>query len=127
VGTWKRETAHDVTFETWRAPSGRTLEGEAHAESKETGERRLTESLLLVAMGGEIYYIPRPAESPLPVAFRLTAHTSGRAVFENPAHDFPKKIVYQKNADGSMTASLEGPGPGGQPLRRIDFHFTRVP
>lgn len=80
---------------------------------------------MLVEMGGEIFYIPRPMENPLPVAFRLISHESGRAVFENPAHDFPTRIIYRRNDDGSMTARIEGPGEDGE-SRGIDFHFRRV-
>jgi hypothetical protein len=29
-------------------------------------------------------------------------------VFENPAHDFPKRIIYRKTADDALTASIDG-------------------
>jgi hypothetical protein len=32
------------------------------------------------------------------------------ATFENLGHDFPKRIIYRKNADGSLTARIEGDG-----------------
>jgi len=125
AGTWTRESASATVYESWRVLSERTMEGQSHVVLKTTGERRLAESLLLVEMGGEIYYIPRPPENPYPVTFRLTSHDDGVAVFENPQHDFPTKIVYRRNDDGSMTASIEGPTERPGEPGRIDFHFTR--
>ena len=37
------------------------------------------------------------------------------SVFENPEHDFPKRIIYRKSADGSLLASIDG-GPGTKTL-----------
>jgi hypothetical protein len=31
-----------------------------------------------------------------------------RAVFENPEHDFPKRIIYRLTPDGSLNARVEG-------------------
>jgi hypothetical protein len=40
-----------------------------------------------------------------PVQFRLTARTRTGATFENPAHDFPQRIVYRRSGD-SMVATI---------------------
>jgi len=100
------------------------MEGESYVATKKTGEKVLTESLLLVEMGPDVYYIPRPMGNPFPVAFRLVKSDDGKAVFENRQHDFPQRITYVRNADGSLTATIEGPGPDGDP-RAIDFNFQR--
>jgi hypothetical protein len=76
-------------------------------------------------MSGEVFYIPKVAENPLPVPFRLTSVSQQTATFENPSHDFPTRIIYRHGSDDSMTVSVEGPGDGDEP-RRIDFHFTRI-
>jgi hypothetical protein len=44
-------------------------------------------------------------------------------VFEDPAHDFPQRVIYRKNADGSVTARTEGTMNGQ--LRGVDFPFKR--
>jgi len=125
-GTWKRETSRGAHYETWRVLSERTFEGEAYVVGASGGTKTVTESLLLVEMGGEVFYIPRPRENPYPVAFRLVETTEDAVTFENPAHDFPKKIIYAKGPDGSLIASIEGPVDGQEAPRRIDYHFTRV-
>ena len=36
------------------------------------------------------------------------------AVFENPSHDFPTKISYQRVAEDSLTILVSGPGKDGK-------------
>ena len=59
------------------------------------------------------------------MGFKLVGIRKDSAAFENPTHDFPTRILYVKNPDGSLTASIEGPVEGQEAPRRIDFHFTR--
>jgi len=122
-GTWKRDSSRGAVYERWRLLSEHTFEGDSWRESS-SGERRHGESLLLVEMGGEVFYIPKPAENPYPVAFKLTEITAEQVVFENPEHDFPNRIGYARQGDAAMTVWIEGPGEGDEP-RRIEFHFKR--
>ena len=50
------------------------------------------------------------------VPFTLTEHDAKarKAVFENPSHDFPKRIVYHRKSDDALWISVAGdhPGPG---------------
>jgi hypothetical protein len=51
----------------------------------------------------------------------LTELSPTRAVFDNPRHDYPKRIVYELSAGGRLSASI-GFTKGGSPRR---FEFTR--
>ena len=42
----------------------------------------------------------------MPIAFRLNACGDGRFVFDNPAHDFPKRLEYLQEPDGRLTVSV---------------------
>jgi hypothetical protein len=42
-------------------------------------------------------------------------------VFDNPRHDYPKRIVYELSAEGSLSATI-GFTKGGSPRR---FEFKR--
>ena len=55
-----------------------------------------------------ITLLPFPGGKPSEHAFRLTSIESGRALFEAPEHDFPKRIRYSKGGDGSLTARIDG-------------------
>ena len=76
-------------------------------------------------MAGEMFYIPKVAENEYPVPFRCTSMESGRVVFENPTHDFPLKIIYQRSGEDELTVTIEGPG-GAEGTRQVDFHFRRA-
>lgn len=78
------------------------------------------EFLRIQARGDTLYYIAQPNGSP-PTPFRLTKWDGQSAVFENPAHDFPKRVLYWKLADGSVKARVDG----GEGVARgaEEFHF----
>jgi hypothetical protein len=51
----------------------------------------------------------------------LTELSSKRAVFDNPRHDHPKRIVYELSAEGGGLSATIGQLKGGTP-RRFDFN-----
>lgn len=59
------------------------------------------------------------------VPFLLTACSGDSMVFENPAHDFPQRIVYALQADGRWRARVGGPGKDGA-WRTERFLFSRA-
>ncbi len=125
LGAWKRESARSITFERWRKLSDKTFEGESVRRSKATGDSVLVESLVLAEMGGEIFYLAKVDENRLPVAFRLTSLAGGRAVFENPEHDFPQRITYILNADDSLLVITAGKEGGQDEEQQIEFSFQK--
>jgi CubicO group peptidase (beta-lactamase class C family) len=124
LGTWKHEATNSTTFESWRKLSDKTLEGESWRVNKATQQKVFGEALLLAEMGGEIFYLPKTSDNPMPIAFKLTSSNANEVVFENPKHDFPQKIHYKRNADGSVTAVVSG-AMNGQP-RQIEFKYTKA-
>jgi hypothetical protein len=68
------------------------------------------EYLRIEARTDGIYYVAHPKAGP-GTDFKLTSLDGSQALFENPQHDFPKRILYRKNPDGSITARVDG-GPG---------------
>jgi hypothetical protein len=51
--------------------------------------------------------------------FVLTELGATRAVFENPRHDYPKRIAYELSGEGELSATI-GFTKGGTP-RRFEF------
>jgi hypothetical protein len=80
------------------------------------------ESLRLVAMSGGVYYIAKVSHNAYPVAFALSACSDGRLVFENPTHDFPRRLEYTFTAPDAMTVRVSDGGAKGFVLefRRAD-------
>ena len=69
-----------------------------------------------------IYYVAHPKASCPGTDFKLTRASATEAVFENPQHDFPKRVIYRKGADDSLTASIDG----GEGTKSISFVYHRA-
>jgi hypothetical protein len=62
--------------------------------------------------GGGTNYMAQPQGVP-PISFRLAAAGQDWARFENPQHDFPKRVEYRRTAAG-LHAEIAGPGKDGK-------------
>lgn len=103
--------------ERWSPPLGGAMLATSRTVNP-AGKMVAFEYLRIVERAGGLFYIAQPGGSS-PTEFTLTEITPTRAVFENPRHDHPKRIVYELSADGSLSASV-GQLKGGTP-RRFDF------
>lgn len=117
-GTWVLETERSRTEEHWTAPASNAMLGMSRTLR---GDRMVAfEYLRIVQREDGIYYVAQPGGRPA-TDFKLTRFDGATAVFENPQHDFPKRILYKKNADGSLTARVDA----GEGTRGEDFPFKR--
>ena len=120
AGCWSFTRGERTVHEQWMAPAGGVMLG--MSRDVRAGRPASFEFALLRLVEGRIVYEARP-EGQAPTQFTLTESAGTRAVFENPAHDFPQRIVYQRVGD-ELRARIEGPGPDG--TRGIDYPFVRV-
>jgi len=92
--------------EHWTAPAGGVMMGMSRTVA---GDKMIEfEYLRIVERADGVFYIAHPNARTPGTEFKLTKLTTDLATFENPQHDFPKRIHYKKNADGSLTASIDG-------------------
>ena len=63
------------------------------------------EYLRIVERDGGLVYVAQPGGRS-PTEFVLTKIDGSRAVFENPRHDFPQRIVYELSNKDSLSASI---------------------
>ena len=68
-----------------------------------------------------IYYVAHPKARCPGTDFKLMRVSSSEAVFENPEHDFPKRIIYRKTAADALTASIDA----GEGTKSMSFAFKR--
>jgi hypothetical protein len=71
---------------------------------------------------GDIFYVAKPSGQP-EASFKLTRGSATEAVFENPEHDFPQRISYKLNPDGTLLAAIDGTKAGK--IRRVEFPYKR--
>lgn len=119
-GCWQAVSGERTVEEQWMAPRGRSMVG----VSRTVGGDALVGYELVVVReeGARLTYQAHPSGQPSAVfASKLIAEET--VVFENPQHDFPQRIGYQrKGAD--LLAWIEGE-QGGK-ARRIEFPYRRV-
>lgn len=106
VGRWVAENDRERVTEEWRSLGAETFEGAGATYSRATGAATGGESLRLVAMSGGVYYIAKVTHNAYPVAFTLMSCDDGHLVFENPTHDFPRRLEYSFTAPDTMTVRV---------------------
>lgn len=108
AGSWRVSLPQgEITEETWTTPSGGLLV--AMGRSVRTGKPPRHEYLRIEARGDKIIYVAQPMGQP-PTEFTLVSGEGKRATFENLAHDWPKRIRYERTNKG-LTVRVEG-APG---------------
>lgn len=117
VGT--RGTSGTTTIEErWGPPLGGAMLGVSRTVSR--GAMSAFEYLRIVEREGGLIYIAQP-NGGAATEFVLSEFTATRAVFDNPRHDYPKRIVYELTPEGGLSATI-GFMKGGSPRR---FEFKR--
>lgn len=117
AGCWEVKRGQSVVEEQWMKPSGGAMLG--MSRTVRNGKLAEREFLRIESKDGVPTYFATPGDRPAPTPFKLTKSGGGELVFENPEHDFPKRIIYRKTADG-VTARVES-GPKG-----FEFAFKKV-
>ena len=105
-GTWKIENKD--TYEKWEK-NGDVYEG--HSFKMIGGQKRIMETLTIKVLNGKIkYYALVPNQNNgNAIPFTLNTEFKGDILsFENPAHDFPKKIQYKKISGTKIHVSVSG-------------------
>lgn len=110
AGNWTLSEGEVKTEEIWTAPSSNLMLG--MSRTLKNGKTVAFEFVSLQKRDDGVYYVAQPGGRP-PVDFRLASYENGEAIFVNPGHaDHLQRIVYRRNADGSLNARIEGSNNG---------------
>lgn len=110
AGCWARETPSSRVEELWTRPAGGIMLGVSRTVRE--GAPTSFEHLLLHVPGEAVVYRASPSGQAT-TDFTATLLSDTLAVFENPRHDFPRRIAYRPAAGDSLHARVEGPGRDG--------------
>jgi len=122
TGCWTGSRGAETFTERWIAADAATLIGTSH--TLKGGVLSAFEFLRVVLRGGVAVYVAQPNGVP-PTEFTATAQTASEITFENPAHDFPKRVGYRRLDAAHLTAWIDGgPGAAGP---RLEFAMTKSP
>jgi hypothetical protein len=119
AGCWQIARGEQVIDEQWMSPRSGVMLG--MSRTVRGGRTIATEFVTLRVVDGRVVYEANPSGQK-PTAFPATSVAPDRAVFENPSHDYPKRITYERRGDTAITAAIDD-GAGG---KRVDYPFRRV-
>ena len=120
AGCWSVDRNGRHVAEHWMAPEAGTMMG----VSRTVAGGKTTEWEFLIIREGAtgLEYVAKPSGQ-AEATFTAATASAREVVFENPAHDFPKRVVYKRDGD-TLTAAIEGPMNGQN--RRIEFPYKKI-
>jgi hypothetical protein len=104
AGTWRGEEGGVVMEEHWMEPGGGMMPG-LHRDVR-AGKRTAFEYLRIEEGPEGLIYQASPQGAPA-TPFLLRTLEPRKAVFENPGHDFPQRILYFLDDEGALHARVE--------------------
>ncbi len=110
-GTWKME--NQEIFEHWELMDNGTMEG--HSYRLNNGDKMVSENLEIRLEGDKVIYTATVLNQNegKGIDFTLSKTDSLTYSFENPEHDFPKVIKYQKRSDTEIYVQVSDGGEKG--------------
>lgn len=120
-GDWQTERGGRRQIEEhWTTVAGASMLGMSRTVA---GDKTVEFEYLRIEQRADgIYYVAHPKARCPGTDFKLTRASATEAVFENPQHDFPKRIIYRKIADDALTASIDG----GEGSKAMSFAYRRI-
>ena len=119
-GTWEGTSGDMRQEEHWSRPAGGVILG-LHRDLV-SPDRAFFEFLRIEQRADGIFYVAMPGGR-AGTDFRLTELEHGRAVFENPGHDFPQIITYHRTSDRALSIKVQAHQDGK--LAGFELELTR--
>jgi hypothetical protein len=109
AGSWAGVVDGGRVEEHWTVPAGGSMLG---MNRTVVGGSTIFHEYLRIEVGDEgIVYLASPRGQHPPTAFALAALREREVAFENPEHDFPRRIEYWRDGE-SLHARIEGTQDG---------------
>ena len=120
-GAWQTEASGRRQIEEhWTSVAGQSMLGMSRTVA---GDKTVEFEYLRIEQRADgVYYVAHPKARCPGTDFKLTRASATEAVFENPQHDFPKRVIYRKSGDDSLTASIDG----GEGTKAMSFSYKRI-
>ena len=122
AGTWKMQTKRGAVCEEWKRVNKNYLQSKGYMiRGKDT---IISERIALTNTKEGVFYTSTVEDqnNKKAIAFKMTGSENNIYVFENPQHDFPKRIVYKLITADSLHAYIDD---GTETGKRQDFYYKR--
>lgn len=121
AGCWELRSGARIVEEQWTSPRGGLMLGASRSVRNDSLIE--FEQVRIEQRGSDLVYVASPSRQAT-AEFKATSADASSVVFENPDHDFPKKIFYRRQSADSFVAGIEGPRGGA--TRTINYPYKRV-
>ena len=121
TGKWAGTDDDTDFFEEWETIKGTSMNGRGGAIVGP--DTVFSERIKMEQRGDDIFYTPSVSENGGAVDFKFTGLKNDSIIFENPAHDFPQRIVYFRQSDEKLYACIDGLENGK--YNRLEFFYTK--
>src|SRR5688572_22912214 len=120
AGAWQTEPGGRRQIEEhWTTVAGASMLGMSRTVA---GDKTVEFEYLRIEQRADgIYYVAHPKARCPGTDFKLMRASTTEAVFENPQHDFPKRLIYRKTAENALTAMIDG----GEGTKAMSFAYKR--
>jgi hypothetical protein len=124
LGSWYMNTPDGTISEEWEKVNDSLYSGFSIMVTPK-GDTVFIEDIKLTGNAEGLCYMPTVSNQNKgeEVRFKEKTATGDEIVFENPAHDFPQRIIYRKLSDSTIVASIEGEQNGK--MRKEEFSYKR--
>ena len=121
IGSWEQKTDKGILTESWQRQNDSVFVGSCYFINESDTLHR--ETILLEQRADSITYSAnvKGQNNDKAVPFRLTTANTNSLVFENPAHDYPQKIVYQKSKSNGLLVTISGILHGKKSVEKYNF------
>lgn len=124
AGCWRGDAGVDRSIEEqWTAADSDVMLATTRYLDDNTGRTRGWEFSRIVADAAGIALIPAPLGT-AQGRFRMAPSPAGEARFEDPDHDFPRRIIYRRIDERTLAVRLDG---GEESEEGMDLRLVRVP
>lgn len=121
-GTWKMITKRGAICEEWKKIDNNYLQNKGYMVKG--NDTLVNERVTLTNTKEGIFYTStvENQNNKQPIAFKMTKAENNTFVFENPQHDFPKRVVYRFVTTDSLHAFIDD---GTETGKKQNFYYKR--
>jgi Domain of unknown function (DUF6265) len=121
-GCWNYVDGEPGSGEQWMAPAGGTLLGMSRTVSD--GKTVAFEFLRIAEDDNGILSLVALPSGQAVTIFTLLRQSENEVAFENPAHDFPQRVIYRLAPGPTLVGRIEGTVKGE--VRSVDFPMKKI-
>ena len=121
IGNWEQKTDAGILTESWKRQNDSVFVGSTYFINE--SDTLHSETILLEQRADSITYSAKVKgqNNEKAIPFTLTTANTNVLVFENPAHDYPQKIEYQKSKSNGLQVTISGILHGKKSIEKYNF------